>query len=194
MLAGRVYALLLDSQENVFLTLLLNPTYRASKFPLSDDLLLNTSVLHRVLGQMKELSYWMFFFFSLAAWNPDKNKDLTFLVRYTEVPPLTNLGGVAQFNFKEMRSPLNCRKFNGEKKADHAMLTRSSGEDFHHPVAPMRWWRQALKPLFPDACSRISLGRRTRFALAAERFVSTDCEYMLELNCVDTHWKLFCVC
>lgn len=66
MLAGRVYALLLDSQEDVFLTLLLNPTYRASKFPLSDDVLLNTSVLHRVLGQMKELSYWMFFF-SLAA-------------------------------------------------------------------------------------------------------------------------------
>lgn len=35
------------------------------KLPLSDDLLLNTSVLHRVLGQMKELSFWMFFFLSL---------------------------------------------------------------------------------------------------------------------------------
>lgn len=66
MLGGRADALLLNSQEDVFLTLLLNPTYRASKFPLSDDLLLNTSVLHRVLGQMKELSFWMFFF-SLSA-------------------------------------------------------------------------------------------------------------------------------
>lgn len=192
MLGGRLDALLLNSQEDVFLTLLLNPTYRASNCLYQMIFYLIHQCFTGYLVRWRSCPFGCFFF-SLSAWNPDKNKDLTFLVRYTEVLPLTNLGGVAQLNFKEMRSPLNCRKFNGEKKTDHALLTRSSGEDFHQ-VAPMRWWRQALKPLFPDTYSRISLEGRTRFALAAKRFVSTDCEYMLELNCVDTHWKLFCVC
>lgn len=88
MLGGRLDALLLNSQEDVFFTLLLNPTYRASNCLYQMIFYLIHQCFTGYLVRWRSCPFGCFF--SLSAWNPDKNKDLTFLVRYTEVLPLTN--------------------------------------------------------------------------------------------------------
>lgn len=99
-------------------TLLLSPTHRVPTILSSDDPLLYRQVIYRALGQGKELSFFdvIFYPLSLSAWNPDETQDLTFLLRYTVVLPLTDNDGVAGLDFKRMWTPMICHKFNWEKK------------------------------------------------------------------------------
>lgn len=107
-----VYFLMIDASMP-------NPTHRASKFPLSDDPLLNISMLYRVVGQIRELSFGMFSSLSLLE-TQTKIRIWHFssdILTYCHSP---TLGGVVQWNFKEMWTPLNYCTFNGEKKTHHA--------------------------------------------------------------------------
>lgn len=116
MLSGIVNALLLICQEDVFLTLC------CWILPTGQQRFFHQMILYLIhewftghLVRWRSCPFW-WFFFTLSTWNPDENKDLTFLIWYTEVLPLTNLGGVAGLDFKRKWTLLMCRKFNAKKK------------------------------------------------------------------------------